>query len=68
MDVGVIVGFAVGSTVGGLKKGSVVPNRRSFQTATIGASVGAKVGCRRKRVVAQCKPYLIVRNECVCVF
>ena len=49
MDVGDIVGFTVGSSVGGLKKGSSVPNMRSFQTATIGASVGAKVGYWREK-------------------
>ena len=65
MGVGVIVGFFVGSSVGGLKKGSIVPNMRSFQTSTIGASVGAKVGCRRKRVVTQCHQYSSVRNECL---
>ena len=51
MDVGVIVGLTVGSDVGGLKKGSSVPNMRSFQTATIGASVGVIVGfCTSKGV------------------
>lgn len=65
MDVGVIVGFAVGSTVGGLKKGSVVPNRRSFQTATIGASVGAKVGCKKKENTMQA---VFECEKRVCVF
>jgi hypothetical protein len=31
-------------SVGGLKKGSSVPNMRSFQMTFIGASDGAKVG------------------------
>ncbi len=44
MDVGIAVGLGVGSDVGGLKNGSSVPNMRSFQTATIGASVGVSVG------------------------
>jgi len=42
--VGDIVGFNVGLSVGGLKKGSSVPNMRSLQMTFIGASDGAKVG------------------------
>lgn len=44
MGVGGAVGLGVGCDVGGLKNGSSVPNMRSFQTATIGASVGVRVG------------------------
>ena len=43
LGVGDIVGFNVGFTEGGGKKGLVVPNMRSFQTASVGLSVGAKV-------------------------
>lgn len=42
--VGDIVGLNVGLGVGGGKKGSLVPKIMSFQTDTVGLSVGRKVG------------------------